>query len=140
MRRLVSKKAVTITAVVGLVLGGAGVALAGFVGGDPNSGSASTGFPTSFTVSSPLFTGGPLYPGKGGDNIVATIQNATGTSLPLNQISVSITGVTMNPLGASTPRSQGFLPARLLTTPWWRRPPACGKAVRSTARRRVARR
>ena len=100
MRRLVTKKAVTITAVVGLVLGGAGVALAGFVGGGSNLGSATTGFPTSFTVSSPIFTGGPLYPGKGGDSIVATIQNATGTSLPLNQISVSITGVTMNPPGS----------------------------------------
>ena len=110
MKRFVNKKAVTITAVLGLALGGAGIALAGFVGGGSGSGSATTGFPTSFTVSSPIFTGGPLYPGQGGDDIVATIQNATGTSLPLHGVQVSITGVTMNPPGSLYATQPGVPP------------------------------
>jgi hypothetical protein len=101
MKRFINKKTLAISAAAGIALGGAGVALAGFVSGGSGSGSASTGFPTTFTVSSPIFTGGPLYPGQGpGDSFVATIQNATGTSLPLNEIQVSISGVTLNPPGS----------------------------------------
>ena len=44
--------------------------------------------------------GGPLYPGTGSDTIQATVQNATGAPLALNQLEVSITGVTMNPPGS----------------------------------------
>src|SRR5580704_2920657 len=110
MKRLVSRQAVAIVVVVGLALGGTGVALAGFVDGGPGSGSATTGFPTSFTVSSPIFTGGPLYPGQGGDGIVATIQNATGTSLPLNLVVVSISSVTMNPPGSLYAQQPGVPP------------------------------
>ena len=110
MKRFMSKKAAVIVVAAGLALGGAGVALAGFVGGGSGSGSATTGFPTSFTVSSPIFTGGPLYPGQGGDNIVATIQNATGTSLALHGVQVSISGVTMNPPGSLYAQQPGVPP------------------------------
>jgi hypothetical protein len=111
MKRYMNKKAAVIVAVAGLALGGAGVALAGFVSGGSGSGSASTGFPTTFTVSSPIFTGGPLYPGAGpGDSFTATIQNATGTSLPLNQIVVTISGVTLNPPGSLYAQQPGVPP------------------------------
>ena len=89
-------------AVAGVALCGAGFgfAAASFSGGGSGSGSGSSGFPTTFTVSSPIFVGGPLYPGTGADTIDATIQNATGAPLALNQLQVSITGVTMNPPGS----------------------------------------
>ena len=77
-----------------------GVAFADFMGGVAGSGDANTGFPTNFTVSSPILTGGPLYPGQVGDSLLATIQNATGTSLPLNEIVVTISSVTLNPPGS----------------------------------------
>ena len=100
MKPLISTKAAAIVVAL-LVLGGSGAAFAGFMGGVTGSGSAPTGFPTTFTVNGPTFTGGPLYPGKGpGDGLVATIQNATGTSLPLQTIQVVITGVTLNPPGS----------------------------------------
>ena len=111
MKRYMNKKAAVIAAVAGLALGGAGVALAGFVSGGSGSGSATTGFPTTFTVSSPIFSGGPLYPGQGiGDSIFATIQNATGTSLPLNEIVVTISGVTLNPPGSLYAQQPGVPP------------------------------
>ena len=96
------KKTAMIAVAAGLALGAAAFGLAGasFTGGGSGSGSGSTGFPTTFTVSSPIFVGGPLYPGTGADTIYATIQNATGASLALNQLEVSIAGVTMNPPGS----------------------------------------
>ena len=101
-RRLVSKKAVGLAVAAGLALSAAAFGLAGasFSGGGSGSGSGSTGFPTTFTVSSPIFVGGPLYPGTGADTIYATIQNATGNPLALDQLGVAIVGVTMNPPGS----------------------------------------
>jgi uncharacterized repeat protein (TIGR01451 family) len=110
MKRLVGKKAAAIVVIAGLVIGVSGVAFADFMDGGPGSGSATTGFPTTFAVSSPIFTGGPLYPGQGGDSIVATIQNATGTSLPLQTITVAIGGVTMNPPGSLYAQQPGVPP------------------------------
>ncbi len=102
VRRLVSKKAVGLAVGAGLALSAAvfGLAGASFSGGGSGSGSGSTGFPTTFTVSSPIFVGGPLYPGTGADTIYATMQNATGNPLALNQLEVAIVGVTMNPPGS----------------------------------------
>ena len=102
MKRYVSKKSAVIAVVAGLGLSAAGFGLAAafYSSGGSNTGSASTGFPTTFTVSSPIFVGGPLYPGTGSDSIQATVQNATGAPLALNQLEVSITGVTMNPPGS----------------------------------------
>ncbi len=102
VRRLVSKKAAGIAVAAGLALSAAAFGLAGasFSGGGSGSGSGSTGFPTTFTVSSPIFVGGPLYPGTGADTMYATIQNATGNPLALNQLEVAIVGVTMNPPGS----------------------------------------
>ena len=102
MKRYVSKKSAVIAVVAGLGLSAAGFGLAAafYSSGGSNTGSASTGFPTTFTVSSPIFVGGPLYPGTGSDTIQATVQNATGDPLALNQLEVSIAGVTMNPPGS----------------------------------------
>ncbi len=102
MKRLLSKKGAAIAVAAGLALSAAGFGLAAafYSSGGSNTGSASTGFPTTFTVSSPIFVGGPLYPGTGADTIDATIQNATGNPLALNQLEVSITGVTMNAPGS----------------------------------------
>jgi hypothetical protein len=61
-------------------------------------------------VSSPIFNGGPLYPGQGGDSIFATIQNATGTSLSLHGVQVTISGVTMNPPGSLYATQPGVPP------------------------------
>jgi hypothetical protein len=110
MRRPLGKKVAAIVVIAGLGIGVSGVAFADFMDGGPGSGSATTGFPTAFTVSSPIFTGGPLYPGQGGDNIVATIQNATGTSLSLHGVQVSISGVTMNPPGSLYAQQPGVPP------------------------------
>ena len=110
MKRFISRKTLAIVAATGLALGGAGIALAGFVSGGSSSGSASTGFPTTYTVNGPTFTGGPLYPGAPGNGIFATVQNATGTSLPLNQIVVAITGVTLNPPGSLYAMQPGVPP------------------------------
>jgi hypothetical protein len=102
MKRLLSKKGALIAVATGLALSAAGFGLAAafYSTGGSNTGSASTGFPTTFTVSSPIFVGGPLYPGTGSNTIEATIQNATGAPLALNQLEVSIAGVTMNPPGS----------------------------------------
>ena len=102
MKRLLSKKGAAIAVAAGLALSAAGFGLAAafYSSGGSNTGSASTGFPTTFTVSSPIFVGGPLYPGTGADTIEATIQNATGNPLALNQLQVSIAGVTMNAPGS----------------------------------------
>jgi hypothetical protein len=102
MKRYVSKKSAVIAVAAGFALSAAGFGLAAafYSSGGSNSGSASTGYPTTFTVSSPIFVGGPLYPGTGADSINATVQNATGNPLALNQLQVAITGVTENPPGS----------------------------------------
>ena len=101
MKRFLTKKAVAITAAAGLALGMAGVAVAYYSVGGSATGSATSGFTTSYTVGSPTFTGPPLQPGGIGDTIQATVQNNTGAPLSLNKLEVTISGVTMNAPGSA---------------------------------------
>ncbi len=99
MRRFVNKKAVAIAAVVGLAIGGAGIASAVLLGTGSATGSASVGSGSAngFTVSSPGLQGGPLSINPNNtDTIWSSISNFTGLPLTLHQIQVSITGVTPN--------------------------------------------
>ncbi len=101
MKRFINKKAVAITAAVGLALGIAGGAFAYYTTGGSSTGSATTGFTTTFTVQNVTFSGPALLPGAVGDIIAAQVENHTGAPLAFNQLEVSIAGVTENAPGTA---------------------------------------
>ena len=101
MKRFITKKAVVITAAVGLALGIAGGAFAYYTTGGSSTGSATTGFTTTFTVANVTFSGPALLPGAAGDVVAAQVLNRTGAPLAFNQLEVSIAGVTENAPGSA---------------------------------------
>jgi hypothetical protein len=125
MKRFINKKAVAIVAVVGLALGGAGIASAYILGNGSATGTASvgSGATNGFTVSSPSLQGGPLSINPNNpDTILSSISNFTGLPLTLHQIEVQITGVTVdasiqNPAWPACTVSQFALSA-LSSSPW----------------------
>jgi hypothetical protein len=99
MKRFMNRKSVAIAAVVGLVLGGAGLAAAHVLGNGTATGSTTVagGPGDGFTVSSPDLEGGPLTIDPNNfDTISASISNFTGLPLTVKQIDVAITGVTVD--------------------------------------------
>jgi len=125
MKRFINKKVVATAAVVGLALGGAGIASAYILGNGSATGSASvgSGAANGFSVSSPSLQGGPLSIDPNNfDTILSSISNFTGLPLTLKEIDVQITGVTVdaatqNPAWPACTASQFVLVARLL--PGW---------------------
>ena len=86
MKRFMNKKVVATAAVVGLALGGAGIASAYILGNGSATGSASVGngAANGFSVSSPSLQGGPLSIDPNNfDTISSSISNFTGLPLTL---------------------------------------------------------
>ena len=125
MKRFINKKVVATAAVVGLALGGAGIASAYILGSGSATGSASvgSGAANGFSVSSPGLQGGPLSIDPNNfDTVWSSISNFTGLPLTLTQIQVQITGVTadaatQNPAWPACTASQFVLAAG--SAPGW---------------------
>jgi hypothetical protein len=125
MKRFINKKVVATAAVVGLALGGAGIASAYILGNGSATGSASvgSGAANGFSVSSPSLQGGPLSIDPNNfDTILSSISNFTGLPLTLKEIDVQITGVTVdaatqNPAWPACTASQFVLAAN--SSPGW---------------------
>jgi hypothetical protein len=125
MKRFINKKVVATAAVVGLALGGAGIASAYILGNGSATGGASVGSGTAsgFTVSSPGLQGGPLsIDPPNVDTIWSSLSNFTGLPATLHQIQVEITGVTVdqntqNPAWPDCTADQFVLSASS-TSPW----------------------
>ena len=91
-----TKKFVTAGVTVGLALGLAGAAFAGFTTTGSGTGAASTGTAGSWNVGTVVLAGTTIYPGQGSDAVnSSTVQNPSGHgNQNLTSLVVTISGVT----------------------------------------------
>ncbi len=91
MKKLRSRKIITVLVAGGIVLGGAGAALAYFTSTGNGTGNATVGASTDWLVTTQAPTGGLLYPGTGTDTVDYTVTNQSTGYQELNGTTAALT-------------------------------------------------